>query len=148
MSSDPPKPEHDSSNGIEEPYNIACVVYFFNIFLSDLALHHLTAMSPDYKVQLNPIVLNHLCSISVLLNFLYIDHCLEGIIFVLDFFQPWHRWLFKIFVDWHHFDAKLGMTSIFVVMCYSTSYVFGFPSIINSPPLEKLDILVTDLINQ
>ena len=42
----------------------------------------------------------------------------------------------------------LGFTSTFVAVCSATSFPFGLPSRIKSPPLDILTFLVTKLRNQ
>ena len=67
--------EHDAPDGLEEPYDVACIVFFLILFLSDFYSHCLTALSPDYIVQFPPILPKPLRSITVLLYPLRIDFC-------------------------------------------------------------------------
>ena len=46
--------------------------------------------------------------------------------------------MLQMYLYFFNFENIHGMTSIFVAMCYSTSYTFGFPSISNRPPLDTL----------
>ena len=66
-------------------------------------------MSPYYRVQFPPIVLNHLCLIAVLIYLLCIDCHIEGAIVVLELHRPRHRRLFQMFVDWHQVNGGLHL---------------------------------------
>ena len=56
---------------------------------------------------------------------------------------------FMLQLDFAVFNAEIirGFTSTFVTICYTISYPFGFTSIIKSPSLDIIKLLVTTLSN-
>ena len=56
--------------------------------------------------------------------------------------------MLQMYLYFFNFENIHRMTYIFVAMCYSTSYNFGFPSRSNRLPLDTIDVLVAAMIDK
>ena len=136
----PLKLENDTPDGLEDPYDVACVVFCFKtIFLYDSPPHRLTALSPDYRVKFPMIFLKHLRSITVLLYPLRIDFHFKIVVCVPDFRRYWHRWFFNMLIDWHLVNGKIH----FLVVVLSKNFRHHVAmSLIGALGERKIDMTV------